>query len=335
MNRPGVLRALGDGERAADHGEVAAHVGGGRQLEIAADHDDAVTHASFDTDRRGDRNDGLADLLVGPDDDALGHADNFIPANPLQTPPEIVPEWYLLPFYAILRAFDFNIGPIDSKLAGVLAMFASIGILFILPWLDTSRVRSMRYRPIARQFFVIFVIVCVALGWCGGQNPGKILLKAGQFSATLTYVEGGQVTTSPITSAGASQWSDASAAAEASAREGGATMTAVTRSGASVGTIRSVSGGTTQTRTVSAETVELLEEVIGEAKTEVGQAAPFFNVERHMPARFTVTNFAQVLTLYYFLFFLVILPILGLRERPGRVPDTIAKPVTGEAQGAS
>ncbi len=70
--------------------------------------------------------------------DALGHADNYIPANPLQTPPEIVPEWYLLPFYAILRAFDFNIGPIDSKLGGVLAMFASIGVLFVLPWLDTS-----------------------------------------------------------------------------------------------------------------------------------------------------------------------------------------------------
>jgi quinol-cytochrome oxidoreductase complex cytochrome b subunit len=114
---------------------------------------------------------------------ALGHADNYIPANPLQTPPEIVPEWYLLPFYAILRAFDFNIGPIDSKLAGVLAMFASIGILFMLPWLDTSRVRSMRYRPIARQFFVIFVIVCVFLGWCGGQNPGNILFKVAPFSS--------------------------------------------------------------------------------------------------------------------------------------------------------
>ena len=67
-------------------------------------------------------------------------------------------------------------------------------------------------------------------------------------------------------------------------------------------------------------------------KAEVGQAAPFFSIERHSPARFTVTNFSLLLTIYYFLFFLVILPVLGLRERPERVPDTIAKPVT---QGAS
>src|SRR5262249_41462195 len=86
---------------------------------------------------------------------SLAHSDNYIPANPLQTPAEIVPEWYLLPFYAILRAFDFNIGPIDSKTAGVFAMFLSIGVLFVLPWLDTSRVRSMRYRPTARWCFVI------------------------------------------------------------------------------------------------------------------------------------------------------------------------------------
>jgi ubiquinol-cytochrome c reductase cytochrome b subunit len=267
--------------------------------------------------------------------DALGHADNFIPANPLQTPAEIVPEWYLLPFYAILRAFDFNIGPIDSKLAGVLAMFASIGVLFVLPWLDTSRVRSMRYRPIARQFFVIFVLVCVALGWCGGQNPGNILLKAGQFSATLAWVEGGQITEQPLTAVSAAQWPEASSAAEAAAREQGATMTAVTRTAAAAGTLRSITGGAAQTRTVTAETPDLLEEEIGDAKEEVGQAAPFFSVERRLPTRFTVTNFAQVLTLYYFLFFLVILPVLGLRERPGRVPDTIAKPVIGETQGAS
>jgi ubiquinol-cytochrome c reductase cytochrome b subunit len=62
-----------------------------------------------------------------------------------------VPEWYLLPFYAILRAITFDIGPIEAKLLGVIAMFGSIGILFVLPWLDTSKVRSMRYRPIAHR----------------------------------------------------------------------------------------------------------------------------------------------------------------------------------------
>ena len=95
---------------------------------------------------------------------ALGHADNYIPANPLQTPAHIVPEWYMLPFYAILRA-------IPDKFGGVLAMFGAIGVLFILPWLDTSRVRSMRYRPSMKIFFMIFVLVGLGLGWCGAQLP--------------------------------------------------------------------------------------------------------------------------------------------------------------------
>jgi ubiquinol-cytochrome c reductase cytochrome b subunit len=263
--------------------------------------------------------------------DALGHADNYIPANPLQTPPEIVPEWYLLPFYAILRAFDFNIGPIDSKLAGVLAMFASILILFVLPWLDTSRIRSMRYRPIARQFFLIFVVVCIALGWCGGQNPGNVLAKAGDFTATLTWVEGGQVIQQEVQSAGAAQWDEASEAAEAALRQQGASATAVTRTGASAGTARGVIGGTPQSRPVRAPSIDELENAINEVKTEVGQRAPFFTVERHIPFTFTVTRLSQILTFYYFLFFLVILPVLGLRETPGRVPDTIAKPVTAGA----
>jgi ubiquinol-cytochrome c reductase cytochrome b/c1 subunit len=92
----------------------------------------------------------------------LGHAINYQEANPLQTPAHIVPEWYYLPFYAILRA-------IPDKLGGVIAMFASILILLALPWLDTSRVRSGSYRPIFKQFFWVFVIVCVALGYLGSK----------------------------------------------------------------------------------------------------------------------------------------------------------------------
>ena len=94
----------------------------------------------------------------------LGHADNYIQANPAQTPPEIVPEWYYLPFYAILRA-------IPNKLLGVTALGASIVILAFLPWLDTSPVRSARYRPLYRQFFWVFVIVCVGLGYLGSNPP--------------------------------------------------------------------------------------------------------------------------------------------------------------------
>ncbi len=109
-------------------------------------------------------------------------------------------------------------------------------------------------------------------------------------------------------------------------------MTAVRREGATAGLARGVIGGETQTRTVSAATVDELETAIGEAKEAVGQAAPFFVIERRMPATFTVTNLSQLMTAYYFLFFLLILPILGLRETPGRVPDTIAKPVTASEQ---
>ncbi len=94
--------------------------------------------------------------------DYLGHADNYNEANPLVTPPHIVPEWYFLPFYAILRA-------IPSKLGGVLFMFAAVAILAFVSWLDTSRVRSTKYRPLYRWFFWLFVFTCIALGYLGSK----------------------------------------------------------------------------------------------------------------------------------------------------------------------
>jgi ubiquinol-cytochrome c reductase cytochrome b subunit len=95
---------------------------------------------------------------------SLGHPDNYIPADPLVTPEHIVPEWYFLPFYAILRAIPF-------KLLGVLAMLGSIFILFVLPWLDTCKVRSCRFRPIYKQFFWIFIFNFIVLGWVGSKVP--------------------------------------------------------------------------------------------------------------------------------------------------------------------
>lgn len=94
--------------------------------------------------------------------DYLGHADNYIEANPLVTPPHIVPEWYYLPFYAILRA-------VPSKLGGVALMFGSILVLLFLPWLDTSRVRSSRYRPIFKWLLVLFFFSFLALGYLGAK----------------------------------------------------------------------------------------------------------------------------------------------------------------------
>ena len=92
----------------------------------------------------------------------LGHPDNYIPADPLVTPAHIVPEWYFLPFYAILRA-------VPDKLGGVLMMFASIALLFVLPWLDSSPVRSMRFRPLARIAFLLWTVCFFVLLYCGGK----------------------------------------------------------------------------------------------------------------------------------------------------------------------
>ncbi len=115
--------------------------------------------------------------------DAMGHTDNYIKANPLQTPNHIVPEWYMLPFYAILRAITFNIGPIPAKLIGVFLMFSSILVIFVLPWLDTSKVKSMRYRPVMRWFFVLFVVACLGLGWCGQKEPQDMVFTIGTDAA--------------------------------------------------------------------------------------------------------------------------------------------------------
>ncbi|ATQ41777.1 cytochrome b [Caulobacter mirabilis] len=154
---------------------------------------------------------------------ALGHADNYIPANPLVTPAHIVPEWYFLPFYAILRA-------VPDKLMGVLAMFGAIGCLFALPWLDTSKVRSMRYRPQAKLYFYIFLVVCLILGFCGAKLPD--------------------------------------------------------------------------------------DPVLGHFKT-------FILIDSDLNSWVWLSRFA---TLYYFAYFLVIMPVLGLTEKPLPVPETIASP---------
>ena len=103
----------------------------------------------------------------------LGDPDNYIPANPAVTPAHIVPEWYYLPFYAILRS-------IPNKLAGVIAMFSAIIVLAFLPWLDSAKTRSSKYRPLAKQFFWIFVAICLGLGWLGAKPAEGIYVVAGR-----------------------------------------------------------------------------------------------------------------------------------------------------------
>ena len=110
----------------------------------------------------------------------LGEADNYIPANPLVTPPHIVPEWYFLPFYSILRA-------IPDKLLGVIGMFGATLILFALPWLDTSKVRSAKFRPIYKQFFWLFVIDVLVLGWVGKNPPEGMFIIIGRVASVYYF----------------------------------------------------------------------------------------------------------------------------------------------------
>jgi ubiquinol-cytochrome c reductase cytochrome b subunit len=111
----------------------------------------------------------------------LGHADNYIPANPLQTPASIVPEWYFLPFYAILRS-------VPNKLGGVVLMFGAIAVLFVLPWLDTSPVRSARFRPIYRQLIWVLVASVIVLGYVGAHHPEGIWVVLGRVCTAYYFL---------------------------------------------------------------------------------------------------------------------------------------------------
>jgi quinol-cytochrome oxidoreductase complex cytochrome b subunit len=111
----------------------------------------------------------------------LGSSDNYIPANPMQTPNHIVPEWYLLPYYAILRS-------VPNKLLGVIMAFGSIFLLFIVPWLDTSPVRSARFRPVYKWVFWLLVVDVIALGWVGANPPEGLVVTVGQIATFYYFV---------------------------------------------------------------------------------------------------------------------------------------------------
>jgi ubiquinol-cytochrome c reductase cytochrome b subunit len=116
----------------------------------------------------------------------LGHADNYIEANPLSTPAHIVPEWYFWPFYAILRAFTVDF-ILPAKLWGVMAMFGSILLLFFLPWLDKSPVRSGRFRPQFKIWFWVLVLDVLVLGWCGGAPAEEPYVMISQLAAIYYF----------------------------------------------------------------------------------------------------------------------------------------------------
>ena len=111
----------------------------------------------------------------------LGHPDNYVPANPLQTPAHIVPEWYFLPYYAILRA-------IPDKLGGVVFMLASLLVLFVLPWLDRSPVRSGRFRPLFKIFFWLLLADCVFLGYLGAKPAEGVYVVLARFATAWYFI---------------------------------------------------------------------------------------------------------------------------------------------------
>jgi len=110
---------------------------------------------------------------------AMGHPDNYIPANPMVTPAHIVPEWYFLPFYAILRS-------IPDKLGGVVAMVGAIVLIGLMPWLNTSEVRSSEFRPIYRKLFWFLMADFLVLGWIGQNEVETPYIEVGQL-ATVIY----------------------------------------------------------------------------------------------------------------------------------------------------
>jgi quinol-cytochrome oxidoreductase complex cytochrome b subunit len=120
--------------------------------------------------------------------DILGHPDNYIEFNSQVTPAHIVPEWYFLPFYAILRAIDFNILFIDSKLGGVIFFGGSILILFFLPWLDTSKVRSGNFRPMFKWFYWLFVVNFVALTYLGAAPAEGIYVVLAKICTAYYFI---------------------------------------------------------------------------------------------------------------------------------------------------
>ncbi len=117
---------------------------------------------------------------------SLGHPDNYIPANPLSTPAHIVPEWYFWPFYAILRSFTVDF-ILPAKLWGVVAMFASILLLFFLPWLDKSPVRSGNYRPLFKRFYLLLVVDILILAYVGGAEINALNIALGQIASAYYF----------------------------------------------------------------------------------------------------------------------------------------------------
>ena len=251
----------------------------------------------------------------------LGHADNYIEANPLVTPAHIVPEWYLLPFYAILRAITFDLGPIDAKLLGVIFMFASIAMLFLLPWMDTSKVKSMRYRPVARQFFFGFVACGVLLSWCGAANPDDPLIPMGKDKIEISYSEYGPEATQTFTT------EEATIQFENSLEDNVEIKRVKLAEDEFVVTYKTLIADDGKREFDSWTEADAFRRNDLPANAVANQPAVV-----KAPA-FRMVHLAQILTVYYFGYFFILM-FLGLRETPKEEPASIHKSVLGKKKAA-
>jgi len=120
--------------------------------------------------------------------DYMGHPDNYIMGDTMKTSSHVVPEWYFLPFYAMVRAINFDFGPISSTIGGLLVLFLSVIVLLFVPWLDRSKVRSARYRPLYRWFFWLFLCDVVLLGWLGSRPIEPIYLAWSQVATAYYFM---------------------------------------------------------------------------------------------------------------------------------------------------
>jgi len=219
----------------------------------------------------------------------FGEPENYLPAAPLNTPAHIVPEWYFLPFFAILRSINFDIWFIEAKLGGVIAMFGAIFVLFILPWLDKSPVRSAKFRPMYKWFFWIFLLDCLLLGWVGGKSPDDFVMKP-------TVV------------------------VEAELDE----IIEEAQDGRSFTSFKVVLDGKEVTSV--GEFKKFIEEKGGD-DDEV--PAGFTEGEAVYETGLRVIHLGYLSTFWYFFHFIILLPLLGVFERPKPLPKSISEPVLG------
>jgi hypothetical protein len=236
------------------------------------------------------------------------------PESDLLTPPKIVPDWYVLPFYAILRSATFNLGFVSAKTLGLILLGAAFAAPLSLAFYNWSTLRGRAWASLLALSPVLF-----GLGWCGAQNPALPIWTAGPFRAEVRWVEGGEPVSERVraqSGRAVQVFSERAAVLKAD----GAQLVMIDRTSATEATLIAVRGGRMRSFAVEAPDADTLEARIADRKAMLLAAGfPFAEVERRMPFAFTATNLAQVFTVLYFLVFALAIPLSARADYgPGR-----------------